>query len=154
MPPLTALFGLPWYQFSLVVGWGIVRLIHDERTSKIKLYSGNHVYVINDSVCIYLKHSSKRLSPWNFTFLPEHIKEIQNIRRKINNLYTVLICNDDGICCLNFSEFSQLIYIGDFGKSKSIRISRSRREKYSISGSDGKLRHKIGDSDFPRKIFV
>lgn len=142
------------YNYSFFHGWAIVRLIHNDKTSTIKLYSGNHSYLINDSICIYLKHSSKRLSPWSFTFLPEHIKEIQNIRKKTGNIYIVLVCNDDGMCCMNFDEFSRLIFIGDFGKSKSIRILRSPREKYSISGSDGKLNYKIGDNDFPRKIFL
>jgi len=33
------------------------------------------------------------------------------------------------------------------------RISRLPREKYSVLGSDGVLSYKVGDSDFPRKIF-
>lgn len=142
------------YNYGFFHGWALVRLIQDKRTSKVKLYSGNNAYLVNDFACIYLKHSSFRLSPWLFTFMPKHIKEIQTIRKDIKNTYLVLVCNDDGICCLNYDEFSQLIFIGDFDKSKNIRVSRPPRKKYLISGTDGKLSYKIGNNDFPRKIFL
>lgn len=141
------------YDYTFFHGSALVRVAQDSKTYGIKLYSGNNGYLVNDVACIYLKHSSKRLSPWTFTFLPEHIKEVAEIRKQIKDVYIVLICGSDGICCLNFNELSQLVLIGDFDKSKHIRISRSRGEKYGVSGSDGKLNHKIGNSDFPRKIF-
>ncbi len=141
------------YNYTFFHGSALVRLVRDKRTIGLKLYSGNNGYLVNNIACIYLKHSSKRLTPWTFTFLPEHIKEITEIRKKLQNIYIVLICSDDGICCLNFKELSQLIFVGDFNKSKHIRISRSPREKYEVSGSDGDLNYKIGNSDFPRKIF-
>jgi len=141
------------YNYTFFHGSALVRLVQDRRTSEIKLYSGNNGYLVNNVAYIYLKHSSKRLSPWSFTFLPEHIKEIDEARKKIQNIYVVLICCDDGICCLNFKELSQIIFIGGFNKSKSIRISRSPREKYEVLGSDGRLNYKIGNNDFPRKIF-
>jgi hypothetical protein len=39
------------------------------------------------------------------------------------------------------------------GQEKSIRISRRPKEKYSVSGSDGGLKYKIGENDFPRRLF-
>jgi len=141
------------YNYTFFHGSALVRLVQDSRTFGIKLYSGNNGYLVNNIAYIYLKHSSNRLAPWSFTFLPEHIKEIEEIRKKIQNVYVVLICSDDGICCLNFKELSQLIFIGDFNKSKHIGISRSPRGKYGASGSDGNLNHKIGNRDFPGKIF-
>lgn len=142
------------YNYTFFHGSALVRLARDNRTHGIKLYSGNNTYLVNDIACIYLKHSTKRLTPWSFTFMPEHIREIAEIRKKIRNVYIVLICNDNGICCLSYEELSQLIFIGKFNKSKFIRVSRSPREKYEVSGSDGKLRYKIGDSDYPRRMFA
>ena len=138
------------YNYTFFHGSALVRLVQDRRTKGITLYSGNNSYLVNNIACIYLKHCTKRLTPWSFTFQPEHIREIAEIRKNIGNTYIVLICSDDGICCLNYYELSQLVFIGDFNKSKHIRVSRSPREKYEV---DGKLKYKIGDSDFPRKIF-
>jgi len=142
------------YNYTFFHGSALVRLAQDNRTHGIRLYSGNNGYLVNDIAYIYLKHSSKRLTPWTFTFLPEHVKEIMEIRKNIAYIYIVLICGSDGICCLSFNELSQLVLIGHYDKSKHIRVLRRRGEKYDVSGSDGKLSHKIGNSDFPRKIYA
>ena len=141
------------YDYTFFHGTALVRLAQDGRTYGVKLYSGNNCYLVNSTICIYLKHCRKRLSPWGFTFMPEHIKEVAEIRKQIKDVNIVLICGTDGICCLNFAELSHLIFIGDFNRSKFVRVSRSHGQKYDVSGSDGKLNHKVGNSDFPRKIF-
>ena len=141
------------FNYTFFHGTAIVRIVQDKRTFGIKLCSGNNTYLVNNSACIYIKHSSKRLSPWIFTFLPKHIKDIGKIGKDPLKTYIVLICNDDGICCLDFKEFSQLVFVGSSNQTKWIRVHRSPREKYTVTGSDGELRYKIGNSDFPEKIF-
>jgi len=141
------------YNYTFFYGSALVRLIHDSRTYGVKLYNGNNCYLINEKSCIYMKHSTKRISPWSFTFMPEHMAEIAGLYIQNKNLFVALICNDDGVCCLSYDELAQVIFFGNIGQSKFIRVSRSPREKYTVSGSDGKLRHKIGDNDFPRKLF-
>lgn len=108
--------------------------------------------MVNEKSFIYVKHSTKRISPWPFTFLPEHMLDIASLYNRNKRSFVVLICNDDGICCLDYDELAQVIFFGNVGQSKFIRISRSPREKYAVSGSDGKLKHKIGDSEFPEKV--
>lgn len=141
------------YNYSFYYGSALVRIIQDYKTVSIKLYSGNNCYLVNNKSCIYFKHSTKRITPWSFTFTPKNIKEIVGVWKSVPNTYIVLICSDNGICCLKFDELSKIIRIGDFENSKCVRISRFPREKYSVSGSDGELRYKIGDSDFPKIIF-
>ena len=140
------------YDYTFFHGNALVRLVQDPRTHGIELYHGNNCYLVNKKTGIYLKHSTKRISPWQFTFLPEHLSEIVSIEHESKSLFLVLICNDDGICCLNFQEIAQLILVGNMDQTKSIRVSRSPHEKYAVSGTDGKLKHKIGNSDFPRKV--
>ncbi len=140
------------YDYTFFHGNALVRLVQDRRTYGLELYHENHCYLVNKKSGIYLKHSTKRISPWQFTFLPEHLNEIASIENEIKSLFLVLICNDDGICCLNFQEIAQLILVGNMDQTKSIRVSRSSHEKYAVSGTDGKLKHKIGNSDFPRKV--
>lgn len=142
------------YDYTFFHGTALVRLVQDHRIHAIQSYKANHCYLVNSKSCIYLKHSTKRLSPWHFTFLPEHLSEIVEIHNNTKALFVVLICNDDGICCLNYQEVAQLIMVGNMGQTKWIRISRSTREKYTVSGTDGKLAYKIGNSDFPQKVLI
>ena len=140
------------YNYSFFYGSALVRLIHNSKTFGIKLYSGNNCYLVNEKSITYLKHCTSRISPWSFSFMPEHMAEIARIYETNKNLFIVLICNDDGVCCLDFDELSQVIFFGTINLSKSVRVSRSPREKYTVTGSDGKLKHKIGDNEFPQKI--
>jgi len=140
------------YDYTFFHGNALVRLIQDPRTHGIELHHGNHCYLVNKKTVIYLKHSTKRISPWQFTFLPEHLNEIASIERGSKALFGVLICSNNGICCLDYQEIAQLILVGNMDQTKTIRVSRSTHEKYAVSGTDGKLKHKIGNSDFPRKV--
>ena len=142
------------FNYTFFYGSALVRLVQDQRTCGLKLYQGNNCYSVNNESCIYLKHSAKRLSPWQFTFLPEHLQEIADIQLKTKRLFIVLVCGEDGVCCLNYDELAQLILVGNMGQGKSIRVSRRPKEKYTVSGTDGELKHKIGANDFPRKLFV
>jgi hypothetical protein len=140
------------YDYTFFHGSALVRLVQDPLTHGVELYRGNNCYLVNAKSGIYLKHSAKRISPWQFTFLPEHLNEITLIQNETKALFVVLICNDDGICCLDFQEVAQLIMIGNMDQTKSIRVSRSTHEKYAVSGTDGKLKYKIGNNDFPWKV--
>lgn len=140
------------YNYTFFYGSALVRLIRGSRTYGVKLYRGNNYYLVNEKSYIYLKHSTKRISPWSFTFMPEHMTEITSLYSQNKNIFVVLVCNDDGICCLDYDELAQVIFFGNIGQTKFIRVSRSPREKYMVSGSDGKLKHKIGDNEFPRKV--
>lgn len=142
------------YDYTFFHGSALVRLIQDLQTHSIELHKGNHCYLVNSKSCIYLKHSTKRLSPWSFTFLPEHLLELTQIQDYTTPLFVILICNDDGICCLNYQEVSQLIMVGNMHQTKSIRVARSPRQKYSVSGTDGKLSYKIGNNYFPQKVLM
>lgn len=138
--------------FSFYYGSAIYRLISENCIHNIA-YEDNNCFKVNNEFYIYLKYSTNRLTPWQFTFQPNHIKRVIDLKKKIDRLFIVLICNSDGICCLTFEELAKVIFIGENDIIKSVRISRPPREKYSVSGSDGKLKYKIGNSDFPKKCF-
>ncbi len=141
------------YNYTFFYGSALVRLIRDSRTYGVKLHGGNNCYLINDKICVYLKHCTKRMSPWSFTFMPNHMAEIASLYSQNKKLFVILICNDDGVCCLNYDELAQVIFFGNIGQTKFVKAARSPREKYTVSGSDGKLKHKIGANEFPRKVF-
>ncbi len=140
--------------FEFFHGAALVRIIHSNVFDSIKKYTNNNSsYVINGKIGIYIKYSQKRMSPWSFSFSEIHIDEIKDMKNGFNKVYVVFVCSDNGICCLNFEEFSTVISSENENFPKWIRVSRMRGEKYFVSGSDGELKHKIGNSDFPKKIY-
>lgn len=114
-----------------------------------ELYIRKHpyfsAYIINN-IIYYIKYSKNRISPWTFSFSETHINELIDLRKNYENVYIALICNEDGICCLNFQEFKTVIAVENINYPKWIKAIRQKREKYSVSGSDGRLTYKIGDN--------
>lgn len=137
---------------------------HGAALAKIANHNGQHVsiksypspsrasYVINGNIGLYIKHSSNRMSPWTFSFADAHQDEILEMANDLEGVYIALVCGQDGIACLSFEELKNVLdSVHD--RHEWIRISRKPREKYAVKGSDGKLLFKIGDNQFPSRLF-
>lgn len=111
----------------------------------------NASYVINGSVGLYLKHSTKRVSPWMFTFKKLHLDEIKEMYERFGEVFIGLICKDDGVAMLNFHELKKILD-ENYGVSEWVRVTRRRRTQYGVSGSDGKLDFKVTLKSCPEKI--
>jgi hypothetical protein len=116
------------------------------------LTADNASYVINDNIGIYIKYSTKRLTPWRFSFLKRHQDEILEMKNKLGSVFLLLVCHNDGIVALSFEELKAILN-ESHDEIEWISVSRRKREMYSVSGSDGELKFKIGRSDFPSKLF-
>lgn len=138
---------------------------HGAALAKIAQYNGDHVtmksypspsrasYVINSNIGLYIKHSTNRMSPWTFSFADAHQDEILGMTKELERVYIALICGKDGVACLSFQELKHLLdTVHD--RHEWIRISRRPKEKYAVKGSDGKLLFKIGDNQFPTRLFT
>ena len=135
---------------------GIVfsRLLHaTKKEVSIKAYPSpdNASYVINGKVGMYIKYSTKRLSPWGFSFQKRHQDEILKMKNELGEVFVLLVCKDDGIVGLNFDEIRKLLD-EVHEDAEWIRIARGRRQMYGVTGSDGKLEYKAGKDDFPERI--
>jgi len=131
----------------------LLKIINNGPTRLKRYQRNNSSYIIDEELGIYCKYSQKRISPWVFSFSEKHVAEIKKFQSNIESIFIALLCNDNGICCLNFQEFCTLLSIENKNFPKWIKASRLKGEKYSVSGSDGKLKYKIGNSDFPNKIY-
>jgi len=132
------------------------RMLHAvQRELAIKPYSSsdNAAYVVNGSTGIYIKYSSKRLSPWRFSFQQKHRDRILEMEKNVGGVFVLLVCNNDGIVVLTFDEFTQVLNEAE-GGTEWISASRDRRQMYSIKGSDGKLGLKVGKNEFLGKLFT
>lgn len=141
--------------FEFFHGLVFARILHaTQRSLSLRPFQSlsNCSYIVNETIGIYIKYSSKRMTPWRFTFLKEHQDEIELMRNDGLKVYLVLVCNDDGIVCLNHSELKQILD-SQHAPIEWISATRHKREMYAVKGSDGELDCKIGQNEFPAKLF-
>jgi hypothetical protein len=142
-------------EFEFYHGIVFSRLLHSTQEAvSIKPFSlqDNAAYVINDKIGVYIKYSTKRLSPWRFSFLKRHQDLILEMKNKVGAAYLLLVCNEDGVVAISFDELKKILN-ETHDDVEWISASRGKREMYSIKGSDGSLEFKIGKDDFPDKLF-
>jgi hypothetical protein len=89
-----------------------------------------------------MKHSTKRLSPWQFTFNAENMDEISALSKPEKQIFFVLICGVDGFVVLSHQDFLS-INASDLNKTRFVRISRGRGTMYKVSGAGGELLRKM-----------
>lgn len=137
------------YEYNFFHGAAINDLIHKKIINSVVIYpsESNASYVVDDKIGIYIKYSTKRLSPWRFTFKRIHQNEILEMKERLGQIFLLLVCNDDGIVCISFQEL-KLILDSEHGEAEWISISRTKRKQYTVKGSDGKLRFKMGVNDY------
>lgn len=93
-----------------------------------------------ESSAFHIKHSAKRLSPWRFTFLPDHLEELEHLAREFNPVWIFLVCGVDGVVGISLNELKSILEIGD-GGAGWIRASRNRSAMYRVGGGLGDLEY-------------
>jgi len=129
------------------------RLLKTNKNLQISKFTdvSSSSYIVNN-VGLYIKYSTKRMSPWNFTFLSTQQDEIEMIHKNFGRVFITLVCGSDGIVALSYDELKQVLD-SNISDVERIGISRPPRGKYRVIGTDGKLKRAIGDNEFPGKIF-
>lgn len=111
----------------------------------------NASYVVNDEVGVYIKYSTKRMSPWHFSFEARHKAEIRKMQTRCARLVIMLVCRDDGVVGLSYEELRSIVEM-ESTPTEWVSAARRPREKYAIKGSLGKLPLKIGMADCCVKV--
>jgi hypothetical protein len=104
-------------------------------------------------VGIFIKYSSKRLTPWRFSVYKAEQEELELFEKSCKAAFLILVCGNDGIACLNFDQIKEVLD-DNFEEVEWISANRRFRKEYSIQGSNGKLSKKIPPSLFPEKIIT
>jgi hypothetical protein len=142
-------------EFEFFHGVAFARLFHGVHEAvSIQRASGsdNAAYLLNGSIGVYIKYSTKRLSPWRFSFQQRHQDEIAVMAKQHEKVFVLLVCNEDGVVALAFDELKRILD-EVHTPTEWISVYRGKREMYEVSGSDGELGFKVGRSDFPQKLF-
>jgi hypothetical protein len=142
-------------EFEFFHGLVFAHILHGtQRRLSIKPFQSisNASYVVNERIGIYIKYSAKRMTPWRFTFMKDHRQEIDLLKSNFKKVFLVLVCNDDGLVCLSYSEVKKLLD-NRHDAIEWISATRHKGEMYWVKGSNGDLDFKIGQNDFLDKIF-
>ena len=97
-----------------------------------------NTFVVNDEVGIFLKHSSKRLPPWQFMYTNEHSDEIDRLANRCRKVWLLHVCGRDGVVVIDLGEF-QLMNPVDAETTRFVRVDRDRNTMYRVNGTGGKL---------------
>lgn len=140
-------------QFQFFHGFILSKIVHYNSSGhsfKSLELKSNSGYILDNMKGLYIKYSQNRITPWIFTFKKDHQDEILKIRNTFDKTFILLVCNNDGVVCLTFEELKTIL--DSEHKDEWVRIDRFKREKYRVSGSDGKLKYKKGNNEFPCAI--
>jgi hypothetical protein len=105
-------------------------------------------FILDRKIGLHIKHSTKRLSPWSFTFNSEHLHELQTLRRIHHTSFVAFVCGYDGWAALNVADLIPLLNFKETDQAW-IRIARQRRSLYAVSGNGGELHYKISSGPAP-----
>lgn len=97
-----------------------------------------NTFLFQGSVGIHVKHSSKRLPPWQFTYPSDSLAEIERLAARSNSVWLIHVCGQDGFVALSLAEFLSINPI-DADTTSFVRIDRDRNKMYRVNGTGGKL---------------
>jgi len=98
-------------------------------------------YVLNRRLGLQIRFSTQRIRPWAFTFTPQHVQSLQNLKDTFGAAFLALVCGQDGFVTIEANDVLPSL-LGTGERQSWLRVDRRRRELYKIAGSLG---------DFPRK---
>lgn len=103
-----------------------------------------NAFVINGKFGVFIKHSAKRMSPWRFTFNIDQAADLLDLEAKYFDSFVVFICGDDGLVTLDVGSLHEIV---SFEESENawVRIDRSPRSKYGVSGNRAELNRKVAN---------
>lgn len=101
-----------------------------------------NAFVMNGRVGVYIKHSSRRMSPWRFTFTIEQAADLLDLEHKFPDSFMVFVCETDGLVTLSLADLHSIV---SFQESENawVSISRPPRMQYELAGNRGELKYKV-----------
>ena len=137
-------------------GAALARLLRGEFEESVRVSVHQRIrsaYALNEHVSLYVKYATSRLSPWSFGFKAGHQDEIAALRAEFHEAFVVLVCGTDGIVCLDEGEYARLL--DDEAESGEwIKVARSRRQKYVVTGSNSLGAFRVADNEYPAKVYA
>jgi hypothetical protein len=128
-------------------GVAVLRAIQDSRHSSIVAYDLG--YVVNEQCLFIVKYTTKTSSPWRFTFSADEFGRISGHLNSFSKIAVGLVCGDDGICGLDWSEAEQLLGM----QPGWISVKRNFSGSYAVAGSGGSMKRRVPLKRWPSLLF-
>ena len=100
---------------------------------------------------LYIKHSTKRVTPWDFTFRLSDQDEIQSLRENCGEVFVIFVNGLDGVACLNYEQL-KLVLDEHHEAQEWVSFSRKRNQSYRYKGHDANEEHVLARNSFPQSI--
>lgn len=95
-------------------------------------------FIVDEIVGIHIKHSSKRLPPWQFVYSDENLHETNRLAIRCRKVWLLHVCGRDGVVAIKLDEF--LAMNPEAAETTSfVRVDRHRNTMYRVNGTAGKL---------------
>ena len=100
---------------------------------------------------IFIKYSTKRLTPWRYSFKLSDQEEIQKLKDTYGQVFVVLVNGDDGIACLDFENL-KVILDEHHELQEWVSITRKPKQNYRVAGNDGADEKPLPMNSYPQVI--
>jgi hypothetical protein len=107
---------------------------------------GAGCYALDGEVGLYVKYSTARMTPWQFSFAAAHVAVLVALRKHFRAVFVILVCGGNSVVTINGTDAERLIGNDSTGGWLSVR--RKPRQMCAVSGTRGDLPNRIADSDF------
>jgi hypothetical protein len=146
---------------ELLHGAALIRLLDAGEPVTVCKATGIHpsVYVVEAGdrrVTLLLKLSTRKKSPWQFTFTEGEGEALVALAEAYpdHERLILFVCHLDGVCCLPYGRLGELIEDPSAPAGQAVSAARAERKSYRVTGP-GRLRlhGTIPVSDWPRIVF-
>jgi hypothetical protein len=109
-------------------------------------------YLINTDRQVFAKYTTKKGSPWQFTFQAKDVTTISHAVASGDKVFVCLVCGHVTICALNQAEIEQVIDLNSHTQ-QSVRVEVPKSGSCRVHGSNGALARTVPHNSFPDKVF-
>jgi len=99
-------------------------------------------YIINGEIGLLIKHATARITPWQFTFMKEHVAELHSLRQLTKICFVGFVCHKDGFVCIRDTKLIDVL-VPTESDVASVRIERRARRMYGVSSGGRDLEGKV-----------
>ena len=104
-------------------------------------------FTFNDDLLVLLKYSTRKRSPWGFTFTSDE-QALLSVAGSKSRIVIGLVCGDDGVAAFEYDSYLEVAAV----REHAVHVScyRTLGEHYEVNGPDGTLDGKIAPSAWRR----
>jgi len=135
-------------------GSAITELINtagkDLRIGRIPTMSSSS-YVVNESSGLFIKYTTRRHSPWSFTFNSDQVKELRELAVLHRETFIALVCGRSHVAVSSLMEFAEVLDIEKLD-SGTVSVSTRHGRMLQLRGSSGQMSHKLPKTEPFKKL--